>query len=245
MKLSFLKIALLMLLFHCKPGNISAQNTLAQNTKAQNTTLQKIKPVSLANTWWVQYNPLTLTEPEVPITATIHYKTNGRIAIALDAGFFIAKQNYSDNGFTQYNGFRLKPAIKYYLQGYKKSPHGLYFSLEGLLKRTINKKQEWLSQTNSTGQSVFSQLANYKERKLVYGINLLFGGEIILDKEQRWMLDLYLGLGIRNKQFKANNLPTGLSVDYSNDNSNRVFNIFLNGTYMSVPAGLKVGYRIK
>lgn len=59
------------------------------------------------------------------------------------------------------------------------------------------------------------------------------------------MLDLYLGLGLRNKQFKANNLPEGLSIDYSNDNSNRVFNIFLNGTYMSVPAGLKIGYRIK
>ena len=219
-------------------------NTL-YNSAAQSISNNKKQEISLVHSLWVQVNPFTLLEPEVPITATILYKTNSRMALALDAGIFIARQNYSDDGYTPYSGFRLKPSFKYYLQANKKSPHGLYFSLEGLLKRTIDKKQEWLSKIDSNGQFSFSQLANYKERKLVYGASLIFGGEIILDKEQRWMLDLYLGLGFRNKQFKANNLPEGVSIDYSNNNTGRVFDIFRNGTYMSLPLGLKIGYRIK
>jgi len=212
---------------------------------AQDNNTKKYPKTSLVHSTWVQFNPFTLIEPEVPITATVLYKTSSRIAVALDAGFFIGKQNYSNNKLKAYSGIRLKPELKYYLQANRKSPHGLYVSLQGLIKRTIEKKQEWLPQLNSSGQFIFSQLANYQERKLVYGISIILGGEILLDKEQRWMLDLYGGLGFRNKQFKAINLPDGLTTNFNDDNSNRIFNLFKNGTYISIPLGLKVGYRIK
>jgi hypothetical protein len=215
------------------------------NSKAQNILTHKKEEVPQEHSMWIQYSPLTLIEPEVPITATFLYKTSNRLAVALDAGFFIATQNYSDEGPKAYSGIRLKPELKYYLQSHKKEPLGMYVSLQGLIKRTIEKKEEWLSQQNSGGQFVFSQLANYRERKLVYGISFILGGEILLDKKQRWMLDLYWGIGFRNKQFKALDLPVGLSVDYDNVKPKQLFNLFLNGTYLSLPVGIKVGYRIK
>jgi hypothetical protein len=79
----------------------------------------------------------------------------------------------------------------------------------------------------------------------VYGCSIILGGEILLDREERWMMDLYWGIGFRKKQFKALDLPDGLAVNYNNDNSGRIFNIYLNGTYISMPIGIKVGYRIK
>jgi hypothetical protein len=229
------KLALIILILSASIFNSEAQNTL---------TIKKVE-TSPVHSMWIQYSPLTLMEPEVPITATFLYKTSNRLAVALDAGFFIATQNYSDEGPRAYSGIRLKPELKYYLQSHRKGPLGMYVSLQGLIKRTIEKKEEWLSRQSSGGLFVFSQLANYRERKLVYGISIILGGEILLDREQRWMLDLYWGIGFRNKQFKALDLPDGLSVDYDNAKPKQLFNLFLNGTYMSLPIGIKVGYRIK
>ena len=198
------------------------------------------------NTLWVQYNPMTWVEPEVPISATFLYKKNEHFSFALDAGFFVAKQNYNinDGGYYPYSGYKFKPEVKYFFRKYKRVvTQGMYISLQGLIKKTIDKKEEWLT---SNGQPVFSQLVNYKEQKIVYGLNLLFGNEFYLGNNERWMLDFYTGIGFRTKKFTAKNLPQGFSISYNGNNGFREFiNLFENGTYPSLQFGMKFGYRIK
>ena len=208
---------------------------------------KKSRPlVETDNTLWVQYNPLTWMEPEVPISATFLYKKNRHFSFALDAGFFVAKQNYSvnDGGYSPHSGFKFKPEVKYFFGKYKRVvTQGMYISLQGLIKKTIDKKEEWLT---SNGQPSFSQFVNYKEQKVVYGLNVLFGNEFYLGIKGRWMLDLFAGLGFRTKSFTAQNLPQGFSISYNGNNGFREFiNLYENGTYPSLQFGMKFGYRIK
>ena len=202
--------------------------------------------VETDNTLWVQYNPLTWMEPEVPICATFLYKKNRHFSFALDAGFFIAQQNYSvdGGGYYPYSGYKFKPEVKYFFRKYKRVvTQGMYISLQGLFKKTIDKKEQWLT---SNGQPSFSQFVNYQEQKVVYGLNLLFGNEFYLGTKERWMLDVFAGLGFRVKSFTAKNLPQGFFINYNGNNGFRGFiNLYQNGTYPSLQFGMKFCYKIK
>lgn len=228
-----------------KPALISVLSFISQVIVAQDAK-KILAPPSLVHSWWVQFNPLGFAEPEVAVAATVLYKQNKHVGFALDAGVFIARQDYNDIVFYPYSGFRLKPAVKFYLDGDRKGPRGFYFSLQGLIKRTGRKKQEWLSLTNN-GQPVFNQLVDYKERKMVYGLSILFGGELVLGKQKRWMMDFYAGLGVKSKKFEAIGLPQGFSINYDNrdDLVSRQFDLYQNGTYINMPLGFKIAYRVK
>ncbi|GEM_PF-3986868 len=216
---------------------------IAQDTKTN------LSPPSLVHSWWVQFNPFGFGEPEVAIAATILYKQNNHVAFALDAGIFVARQDYNDIVFYPYSGYRLKPAIKFYLQGDKKGPRGFYFSAQGLIKQTSRNKQEWLSLPNNNGQPVFTQQVDYKERKMVYGVSILFGGELVLGKQKRFMMDFYSGLGFKIKKFTAAGLPPGFSINYDNNGGrgfgDNLFDIYQNGSYPNMQLGFKLGYRLK
>lgn len=194
---------------------------------------------------WLQFNPLNVLEPEIPIAFTGLYKKNRHWGFALDAGIFIATQNYN-NDIQRYSGIRFKPELKYYLDHFEKQKIWLYLSLQGLIKYTNTHLQEFVTIQDAAGQPLFSQLANYIERKRVLGGGLNFGAEFTVDKAQRFMIDIYGGVGIREKFYKAIHLPTGASINYNTNNNNRrVLNIVHNGSFPSIAAGVKISYRIK
>lgn len=199
------------------------------------------------NTLWLTHNPLTWIEPEIPVSLTILYKMNNRLAFALDAGVFIARQEYrgGDNNFQPYSGFRFKPEIRFYPDGEKYGPTGFYVALQGLIKQTGWKKEEWRTPDDP---SAFQQLVNYTERKNVWGLSFLGGGEFLMDKQERFQMEVYGGVGIRTKNFKAVGLPVGFSRTYENPgddpNIDNSFNIYRNGIYYSLSLGIKIGIRI-
>jgi hypothetical protein len=214
-----------------------------QKISAQKNNAKKEK--NIAPQVWLQYNPLNLLEPEIPIAFTGLYKKNNRWGFALDAGIFVATQNYNDN-MQRYGGIRLKPEVKYYVEHFKKEKIWLYLSLQGMVKITNTKLQEFVTIQDAAGQPLFSQLANYTERKNVLGVGLNIGAEFMVDKAQRFMIDIYGGVGLREKFFKAINLPAGANISYDVTNTRgRIFNITYNGTFPSVALGLKLSYRIK
>ena len=231
-----------------KPALALVFSFLSQTIIAQDAKTNLLPP-SLVHSWWVQFNPFGFGEPEVAISGTVLYKQNNHVAFALDAGVFIARQDYNDIVFYPYSGYRLKPAIKFYLRGDKKGPRGFYFSAQGLVKQTSRNKQEWLSLQNNNGQPVFTQLVDYKERKMVYGLSILFGGELVLGKQKRFMMDFYTGLGFKTKKFTADGLPPGFSIHYDGNGGREFgdnqFDIYQNGAYPTMQLGFKLGYRVK
>jgi hypothetical protein len=221
--------------------------------KGNGIAQQKANQPLLENTWWISYNPLTLLEPEVPIAVSVMYKPSKWIGIVLDAGVFIARQDYSNDsegnpdGFDPYCGFRFKPEIRFYIDGDRRGPRGFFVGLQGIIKRTITQKEEWLSRQNSSGQTIFNQLVDYKERKFVYGLGIIVGGEFVVGRPKRWMIELYGGMGLRNKNFTAIGLPGGISINYDkrDDLVERQFNIYQNGLFYTGTLGFKIGYRLK
>ncbi len=220
-----------------------SQMVIAQDARTN------LSPPSLVHSCWVQFNPFGFGEPEVAIAATVLYKQNKHVAFALDAGVFITRQDYNDLVFYPYSGYRLKPAIKFYLQGDKKGPRGIYFSAQGLIKQTSRNKQEWLSLPNNNGQPVFTQLVDYRERKKVYGISILFGGELVLGKQKKFMMDFYAGPGFKIKKFTAGGLPPGFSINYDRNGGrgfdDNLFDIYQNGSFPTMQLGFKLGYRVR
>ncbi len=231
-----------------KPALLLVFSFLSQMIFAQDAKTNLSQP-SLVHSWWIQFNPFGFGEPEVAIAATVLYKQNKHVGFALDAGVFVARQDYIDIAFIPYSGYRLKPAVKFYLDGDRKGPRGFYFSLQGLIKQTGRKKQEWLSQNNMSGQTVFTQLVDFKERKIVYGLSVLFGGELVLGKQKRFMMDFYCGPGFKIKRFSATGLPHGFSINYDNNGGreffDNVFDIYKNGVFPNMHLGFKLAYRVK
>lgn len=194
---------------------------------------------------WLQFNPLNLFEPDILIACTGLYKKNNRWGFALDAGIYVAWQNYASVVKPQ-GGLRLKPEVKYYVDHSKNQKSALYVSFQGLIKITNTKFEEFLAINDAAGQPLFSQLAKYTERKTVLGGSLNLGGEFVLDNAERLMIEPYIGVGVRRKMFKALNLPNGANINYDfNSRSGRVFNILYNGNFPSLLAGFKISYRIK
>ena len=207
-------------------------------------TAKKKKYLALEKTWWIEYNPLTLAEPEVPIAITAQYKANKFIGISLDAGVYFAKHDYDIA--EPYSGLRLRPEIKFFVDGERRGARGFYVALQGLYKNTTAQKAEWLSRRDLSGQAVFNQFANYKERKVVAGGSLLAGGEFILGERKKWMIDVFAGFGFRKKHFTAIDLPQGITIDYDriNEFGGSAFTIYKNGFFVSGSLGFKIGYRI-
>jgi hypothetical protein len=199
--------------------------------------------IDLSKTWWVQYNPFTLLEPELPITATFMYKINRKIAVALDAGFFIAHQDFQSDGYEKYSGIRLKPQIKIYPLGKQTYLNNWYLSLQGVFKYTQNPEQQWLTKLDANGQFLYRQLVDYTQKKREIGIDFLMGFELPLNYEKTWMLDFYMGMGTRNKTFTEVGIPLGLAIN--RNDFFRFFTINRPGEQITLPAGLKLSYRFK
>jgi hypothetical protein len=234
--ISYSKYCLLPLVFA-----VFSSRAFSQKKKQKEITPAKIQ------TLWITHNPLTWIEPEIPVSLTILYKKTNRLAFALDAGVFIARQAYEggDNNFQPYSGFRLKPEVRFYPAGEKYGPTGFYLSVQGLIKQTGWKKEEWRSPDDPAG---FQRLVSYTEKKNVWGLNFLMGGEFFTDKQERFQVEVYGGIGIRTKRFSADGLPVGFTRSYENrgdddfvDNS---FSIYRNGIFYSISLGIKIGVRI-
>ncbi|MES2775494.1 MAG: hypothetical protein V4722_15065 [Bacteroidota bacterium] len=217
------------------------QNIVAQRRAA--TPKEPAPYVPLDNTFWLQINPLMLAEPEISLGFTALYRVNKHLGLALETNVYVARYGFDDDDFEKYSGFRLRPEVKFYPNPESRRAKGMYFSLQGLYKNTNLPREEWLNNQSGT----VNQLVSYKENKRVLGGAVKFGWEIMPGRAKKWMIDVYTGLGARNKQFKAVGLPNGIDIDYDNGGWDVFwdFDTKTNGFYPTVSLGVKFGFRIQ
>lgn len=191
---------------------------------------------------WVQYNPFALFEPDVPIGATVLYQPVDAFGVSLDMAVYVAYRENPAAATMPMSGFRFRPSVKYYFNSKSLSASRFYLGAQGLIKQTAKQKSDWFTVNDSTGQPIFNQLKSFTQRKFVYGLNLLAGWEFIIgEKQKRWMLDLYGGLGLRSKSL--NNI--GLTDSESREvNSWGSYFSDTEGVFPSLSLGVTVGYRI-
>lgn len=218
--------------------------TNSQGQKRSKKNQPDYPPVE--NQWWIKVNPLNIMEPEVPVAATVQFSRNPAWAYALDMGVFVAR-HYSgtNNNFAQMGGYRFKPEIKYCINQRRRNGVATFVTLQGLIKRTSIRKQNWFTHFDNNGQYLYNELVDYKENKMVTGASLLFETEFYADDKGKWVINFFFGFGVRNKTFSTAGMPPGISVDFISSNTRSWFNLDKNGSFPSMPFGFKVGYRIK
>lgn len=190
---------------------------------------------------WVQYNPFSIFEPDIPIIATLLYQPTNRFGFALESGVFLGTRSELVSTATQMRGFKLRPAVKFYFSKERLESTRFYISLQSLFKFTWQNKTTWNDVVDpSTGQVLYSKLFNYKERKSVTAGTVLLGVELMADKkEKRWLIDIYAGLGLRSKNYQNIGLPSNVSAPESSD-------LFYVDQQLlpNIVLGATVGYRI-
>ena len=190
---------------------------------------------------WVQYNPFSLFEPDIPIAATVLYQPTNRFGFALESGVFLGTRSEVVSTATQMRGFKLRPAVKFYFSKERLESTRFYISLQSLFKFTWQNKTTWQDVLDpSTGQVLYSKLFNYKEKKSVTAGSVVLGVELMADKkEKRWLIDIYAGLGLRSKNYQNIGLPSNVSAPESSD-------LFYVDQQLlpNIVLGATVGYRI-
>ena len=205
-------------------------------------TGQDSLPASPKKNLWIQYNPFTLFEPEVPLTFTLLYQPADRFGFSLEAGIYLARREELAGALNPMNGFRLRPAAKYYF-GKKALAHSrFYLCVQGLFKQTFVSQTAWINVNDSTGMPLYSERKDYREKKTVFGLNCIAGLELIPGSiKKRWMIDIYSGLGARAKFFSE----PGLSPEQIQAVRSRSMFIFdTDGVFPALSLGVSVGYRI-
>ncbi|WP_110055283.1 DUF3575 domain-containing protein [Chitinophaga sp. S165] len=154
------------------------------NAQDSSEKLFPAKPGFILNT------PLTsLTEPEGGPSIGLEYRISEGLAIGIEgtavlyeAFPFLYAQEYGKSGF------RIKPEIKYFPAATRGKNGQLYFSLQGVYKQV-----RYTEVSEATGNSI------RKERKVIAGSPNV-GWQRYLDRSHRFILDMYLGLGVRHRK---------------------------------------------
>jgi hypothetical protein len=196
-------------------------------------------------------NLLSWLEPQnAGPTIGIEYFITSHFTVGTDVGFIFYKTGEIEEGSVDDKlgnplGYKIKPELRYYL--YKENREKrvrLFFGAEGLFLKTTSRNYRELPIRDNTGTIVFNYLDGYDEVKKVSGGALKAGIQIPWFITKNMLLEVYAGIGLRNKIYTNKNVPAGASVQ---DRSNRGvfdFNTDVEGLYPSIPLGFKIIFKI-
>lgn len=214
-------------------------------------TAQQNKTNVPAPRFLVRLSPLAILEPDMQVMPGAEWRFNEKFSIGIDAGYIFWHwriRNFdpgiNDNsGGTPLTGYRLRPEFRYY---FKRTPRVSWFlAAEASYKRTsANLSDEvCITQGQAIGCSFFQRI-DYKEIKSIPGGAIKVGLQEFFGDNRRMFFELFIGLGFKVTSIKKEGyiLPPnsrGGIVVQNNGNFSE------SGLFPHVPAGFKIGYRIK
>jgi hypothetical protein len=169
---------------------------LFQNAFSQKTSL-------MAKDKLIRINVSGLLDPiETNISGGLEYRLKDNVAISLDAGYIFYSNYYQlRNGSS--SGFLFRPAIRYYTDKDKR----FYIEAELHFKTVTTKLTDWLGKDCVNNVMTYEEFTDFKVRKNVIGLNLKFGYQIKLSKNDKLWLEPYFGLGIKQRREFVLNEP--------------------------------------
>lgn len=162
-------------------------------------------------------------------------------------------------------GIKLRPEIRFYPAGvnepsyrknsflqrsqYRNKLRKTYIAIDFLFKYTQRERLSRVDVSNGGVGTAFQQLVIYTDKKLVLGGDVKVGSLVPLSHNRRWFAEWYIGLGIRYKKYSYTNLPTDVAPParrrlFTLGNRDRDNLLGLTRTGVSLPAGLKIVYRL-
>lgn len=215
---------------------------ITTSAKAQRNT-----PDSLLTGLRISTNLVTLREPDGGVSLALEYRYKKNWSVLAEGTWIFIDEKADYNLRGRYSpmakGFRIRPEIRYYLPG-RAHTYKLFFAQEISYKR-VNYLEEWIEPVRSDPTSWkpdYEKITAYEKVKNIYGTSGKMGCQLFFDKPHKFMIELYIGLGLkyRDVDFK-NKIPSADS--YLEDNNSYTADEPRTGWDINVPMGIKVGYR--
>lgn len=150
----------------------------------------------------IKVMPLNLINPvqqSVDVLADIPLAS--RWALELGLGAIVGSGLYANYMKEFYTGLKIMPALKYYLSRSAKSD--MYLSLD--LKYKIIQNKRFGNVLRQSGQ--YSEWMLLRKDLRVLGIGLRFGKQEYFGRQNRWIIEPFCGLGLRQIQVNPYKLP--------------------------------------
>jgi hypothetical protein len=192
--------------------------------------------------------PTSFMETDGGFTAGAEFRLNKRWALLTDAGiiFYNPNNNDKNSGRDGILGYKIKPEIRWYFKSRGKHANdGGFVGFEGIYKHVNYHRFDGLPVFDNLGNLAYTYYGGYRIIKDVYGASIKFGYRRFFGPKYKIGIEMYWGVGSRQKNFALRETPPGGSLDRSFFGP-RLFNTFWReGGNGSFPAGVKLLWRIK
>ena len=162
-------------------------------------------------------NPFSFLEPDAGFTPGISIKLGKKFSLLSDFGFIFystfSNSLTSSNGATNtQTGYKLTPELRYYFKEYD-IQKGFFISVNAFYKHVGYMRYDGIRVFDHNGNFVYTSYEGYKIIKDVFGGGIKMGSRIYFNKNYKLGIDVYGGMGVRNKEFALRDLPPGGSFD--------------------------------
>lgn len=204
-------------------------------------------PDSLLTGLRISTNILTLREPDGGISLALENRYTKEWSVLIEGTWIFIDEKGDYNLRGQYTpkakGFRIRPEIRYYMPG-RGHKYKLFFAQEISYKR-VSYLEEWIQkvgENTSGGTYDYEKMTAYDKVKTIVGTSGKMGLQFFFDPRHKYMMELYVGLGIkyRKVKFKGDGPSYG---SYLEDNISYFMDEPKTGWDINIPMGIKVGYR--
>ncbi len=187
--------------------------------------------------WAIKLAPLSILDFVDPtIQVGVEYLITPSLGIQQEVGFMRVKNWFNSNNTEEHprNILRLRTELRYYSSLDRKTP---YIALEGFYKHVSQQREQEIDQGNYWEKVSYTQIRN------VLGFHFKIGWQFSLNHNERLIMDVYTGIGMRRIVAHTTNRekvpPALLSSDSFID-----LQISGNKTYTlpSIALGFKIGY---
>jgi hypothetical protein len=204
-------------------------------------------PDSLLTGLRISTNILTLREPDGGISLALENRYTKEWSVLVEGTWIFIDEKGDYNLRGQYTpkakGFRIRPEIRYYMPG-RGHKYKLFFAQEISYKR-VSYLEEWIHPVggNAYGENFnYEKIVSYDKVKTIIGTSGKMGLQFFFDPRHKYMMELYVGLGIKYRKVKfKDEIPPYIS--YIEDNDSYLMSAPESGWNINIPMGIKVGYR--
>lgn len=187
----------------------------------------------------ISFNPFALIE--VDYTALFGYenKLGPKLFLSNEAGYIFASSYIgSRNGnSTTGSGFLLRPSVKWFVS----ESNRFYLQPQFFYKQVTHNVYDWLGKDAVNGVASYEQLQDFKYRREIFGFNVVSGFVLPLDQRRKGFIDLYFGIGVRDKKDNVVGEPRSvynIPLDFSTNSDNN------KGILPSLPMGVRFIYTL-
>jgi hypothetical protein len=180
----------------------------------------------------ISFNPLAMVAIDYTLLAGYEKRLTPKIFLGSEAGYIFASDYIGNDAESENHGsgFIIRPALRWFVADNDK----FYLQPQVFYKQVTHKMHDWLGKNAVNGVPSYEELQDFKYRRKVSGFNFIAGFVLPLSQRNRSYIDLYFGLGVRNKKSMIAGEPRSVY-----NRATGMFDPVDDGVFPSAPMGMR------